>query len=167
MHASVPPDGKLIVVGDIHGQLSDLLNIIDDGGMPGEKNIYLFNGDFVDRGENSVEVITILMALFCAYPGRVFLNRGNHEDAFVCQNYGFQEEVARKYDLETFFMFGEAFKHLPLFTVIDHTIFVVHGGLFSDEGTTLNDLSDINRIDYTAVPPIKFPANTQLNKPYE
>ena len=91
-NVSVPANGKLIVVGDIHGQLSDLLNIIDDGGLPGKQFFYLFNGDFVDRGENSVEVITVLMALFCAYPGYVFFNRGNHEDTFVCQNYGFQEK---------------------------------------------------------------------------
>ena len=62
-------------------------------------------------------------------------------------------EVVRKYDLETFFMFGETFKHLPLFTVIDHTIFVVHGGLFSDDSATLEDLNEINRLDYAAVPP--------------
>ncbi len=159
-HVSVPVEGKLVVVGDIHGQLSDLLNIIDDGGLPSVDNLYLFNGDFVDRGANSVEVITVLMALFCAYPGCVFFNRGNHEDTFVCQNYGFQEEVVRKYDLETFFMFGETFKHLPLFTIIDDAIFVVHGGLFSDENATLKDLNEIDRLDYAAVPPIKFPANT-------
>lgn len=156
----VPENGKLVVVGDIHGQLSDLLNILDDGGMPSETNFYLFNGDFVDRGANSVEVITVLFSLFCAYPGCVFFNRGNHEDTFVCQNYGFQEEVVRKYDLETFFMFGETFKHLPLFSVIDDTIFVVHGGLFTDENATLKELNEIDRVNYMAVPPVKFPANT-------
>ena len=157
----VPAGGKVTVVGDIHGQLEDLLLILEDAGEPSESNIFLFNGDFVDRGANSCEVISVLFALIAAFPGCVYLNRGNHEDTFICQNYGFQEEVAHKYDLETFFMFGETFKHLPLFSVISDTAFVVHGGLFCDEKASLEDLDDINRLDFEAVPPEKFPECTE------
>lgn len=157
----VPAEGKVTVVGDIHGQLEDLLLILEDAGEPSESNIILFNGDFVDRGSNSCEVIAVLFALYAAFPGCVYLNRGNHEDTFICQNYGFQEEVVHKYDLETFFMFGETFKHLPLFSVIGDTAFVVHGGLFCDEKASLKDLEQINRLDFEAVPPEKFPECTE------
>jgi serine/threonine-protein phosphatase with EF-hand domain len=70
---------KIHVVGDLHGQLSDLLHILDDAGMPSSENAYIFNGDFVDRGKKSVEVIAILFSLMLAWPQSVFLNRGNHE----------------------------------------------------------------------------------------
>jgi serine/threonine-protein phosphatase with EF-hands len=160
-HFEVPETGKVVVVGDIHGQLEDLLLILEDAGEPSEDNIFLFNGDFVDRGPQSCEVITILFALYAAFPGCVFMNRGNHEDTFICQNYGFQEEVVHKYDLETFFMFGETFKHLPLFSIISDAVFVVHGGLFCDPTITLKDLEQIDRTDFMAVPPEKFPQNTE------
>ncbi len=156
----VPAEGKVTVVGDIHGQLEDLLLILEDAGEPSENNLFIFNGDFVDRGANSCEVISILFALYAAFPGCVYLNRGNHEDTFICQQYGFQEEVVHKYDLETFFMFGETFKHLPLFSVVSDSVFVVHGGLFCDANATLKDLEQINRLNFEAVPPEKFPGNT-------
>ena len=48
-HISVPKEGRITVVGDIHGQLSDLVYILKRQGMPNSNNLYLFNGDFVDR----------------------------------------------------------------------------------------------------------------------
>ena len=70
---------KCTVVGDLHGNLYDLLYILDNSGMPSSDHTYVFNGDFVDRGEHSTEVIAILLALISIYPDYVFLNRGNHE----------------------------------------------------------------------------------------
>ena len=68
---------KLTVVGDLHGQLSDLIYILDKSGLPSFNNKYLFNGDFVDRGSNSVEVVTMIFALLVAYgPEIIYLNRG-------------------------------------------------------------------------------------------
>ena len=49
-------DQRLTVVGDIHGQLADLLHIFAINGPPSAKSLYVFNGDFVDRGPCSVEV---------------------------------------------------------------------------------------------------------------
>lgn len=62
---------KLTVVGDIHGQLADLLHILTASGLPSTHNKYIFNGDFVDRGEWGVEVMCILLTLFIARPGNV------------------------------------------------------------------------------------------------
>ncbi|CAM9136881.1 unnamed protein product, partial [Ectocarpus fasciculatus] len=141
---------KLTVVGDIHGQLEDLLYILDDSGWPSQTNKYIFNGDFVDRGKKGVEVVTLLFALYVAFPGCVFLNRGNHEDKAICAVYGFQKECTDKYDSVTYTMFCEIFNNLPLCAVVNDSIFVVHGGLFHETDVTLDDINNITRTDYKA-----------------
>jgi Calcineurin-like phosphoesterase len=52
----------MTVVGDIHGQLQDLYSIFTINGLPSPTNMYLFNGDFVDRGHNGAEVFFSLCA---------------------------------------------------------------------------------------------------------
>ena len=97
--------------------------------MPSESNRYCFNGDFVDRGENGIEIVCILFSMFVAYgPQCVCLNRGNHEDIAVCRVYGFENEVNEKYDDQLFEMFTEVFNNLQLFTLINDSVFIVHGG---------------------------------------
>ena len=113
---------RLTVVGDIHGQIWDLLHILDENGLPSASNKYVFNGDFVDRGPFGVEVMCVLLALHSACPSGVHLNRGNHEDFAICTVYGFQNECINKYDDVAFGMFCEIFNHLPLFAIIE-----VHG----------------------------------------
>ena len=81
-------------------------------GYPSDRNQYLFNGDFVDRGAHGFECITLMFAMMAAYPDYVFLNRGNHEDPNVCCNYGFQREIYEKYDQLTFMLFAEIFKYV-------------------------------------------------------
>ena len=138
---------NLTVVGDIHGQLADLLHIIDEVGFPSETNFYIFNGDFVDRGPQGVEVMCILLAMYCAFPKFVTLNRGNHEDFAICCAYGFQRECCDKYDDLVFGMFCELFRYLPLFALVNDVVFILHGGLFHAEAS-LSDLNDINRSEF-------------------
>jgi serine/threonine-protein phosphatase 5 len=69
----------VVVVGDTHGQFTDLLTIFRLGGMPSPSNVYLFNGDYVDRGPQDVEVLLTLYSIALAHPGSVYFNRGNHE----------------------------------------------------------------------------------------
>lgn len=158
---------KLTVVGDLHGQLGDLFHILDESGWPSEQNKYIFNGDFVDRGEQGVEVVCCLLALQAALPQYVYLNRGNHEDHAICCVYGFQNECKQKYDELTFGMFVEVFRHLPLFAIVNDSVFVVHGGLFHNVNTTLEDLACIERSDYTAKAPIPYPECTNGMSPSE
>ena len=75
----IPENSKLTVCGDIHGQFYDLLNVFSWNGLPSQTNMYLWNGDFVDRGSFSVECILTLFAFKILYPQSVFLSRGNHE----------------------------------------------------------------------------------------
>jgi len=142
---SIVAGGTLHVVGDIHGQYWDLLSIINGYGKPTPWNQYLFNGDFVDRGKFSAEVIIALFALKAAAPLWVHLNRGNHESTRMSTFHGFCAEMSKKYSPEMFFHCTMAFKNLPLATVVNRSVLVVHGGLPSEDGVVLRDIAQVPR----------------------
>uniref|UniRef100_A0A2C9K2E0 Serine/threonine-protein phosphatase n=1 Tax=Biomphalaria glabrata TaxID=6526 RepID=A0A2C9K2E0_BIOGL len=131
------------ICGDIHGQYYDLLQLFDIGGFPPETN-YLFLGDYVDRGRNSLEVICLLFAYKVKYAENFFLLRGNHESASVNQYYGFLQECKRRLSLSLFKKFNEVFNCLPLAAVVEEKIFCCHGGL-SPELRTLSQIRKIHR----------------------
>ncbi|KAF8094723.1 hypothetical protein N665_0354s0012 [Sinapis alba] len=140
------PNGKhFTVCGDVHGQFYDLLNIFELNGLPSEENPYLFNGDFVDRGSFSVEIILTLFAFKCMSPSSIYLARGNHESKSMNKIYGFEGEVRSKLSEKFVDLFAEVFCYLPLAHVINEKIFVVHGGLFSVDGVKLSDIRAIDR----------------------
>ena len=159
-HISIPEGCKMTIIGDIHGQLPDLLHILEESGMPADDNRFIFNGDFVDRGPRSVECICILLALYASDPQNVVLNRGNHEDIAINRVYGFQAECVEKYGELAYGMFCEVFRYLPLFVVANQDIFVVHAGLFHDPTVKLSDLEEIDRLDYITRPPVLYPDNS-------
>ena len=136
---------KLTVCGDTHGQFFDLLEIFRLNGFPSDKHAYLFNGDFVDRGSWSTEIALLLYAYKWLRPKMFFLNRGNHETDDMNRVYGFEGECKAKYNERTFKVFSESFSALPLATLIGKKFFVLHGGLFSDDKTSLDDIRKLNR----------------------
>ncbi|XP_024003941.1 serine/threonine-protein phosphatase 5 isoform X2 [Eutrema salsugineum] len=140
------PNGKhFTVCGDVHGQFYDLMNIFELNGVPSEENPYLFNGDFVDRGSFSVEIILTLFAFKCMCPSSIYLARGNHESKSMNKIYGFEGEVRSKLSEKFVDLFAEVFCYLPLAHVINGKVFVVHGGLFSVDGVKLSDIKAIDR----------------------
>lgn len=136
---------NLTVCGDTHGQYFDLLEIFRLNGFPSDSHYYLFNGDFVDRGSWSTEIALLLYAYKWLRPNAFFLNRGNHETDDMNRVYGFEGECKAKYNERVFKLFSESFSALPLATLIGKRYFTLHGGLFSDDKTTLDDVRKINR----------------------
>ncbi|GBF88948.1 hypothetical protein Rsub_01447 [Raphidocelis subcapitata] len=141
----VAPEGHITVCGDVHGQYYDLLNIFDLNGLPSADNPYLFNGDFVDRGSFSVEVIFTLLAWKVLEPSCIHLSRGNHESHSMNKMYGFDGEVKAKYSGLMLDVFREVFNWLPLAFVISDKVLVLHGGLFSRDDVSLDDLRKVHR----------------------
>uniref|UniRef100_A0A7S4LIB5 Serine/threonine-protein phosphatase n=1 Tax=Eutreptiella gymnastica TaxID=73025 RepID=A0A7S4LIB5_9EUGL len=149
IHSQSKQHRKLIVVGDVHGQFSDLITIFTENGFPNTTGAqYLFNGDFVDRGPMGVEVIILLLAYKLLYPDSVHLNRGNHEAVSVNMRYGFGQEVLTKSASPHMLdLFGQVWDQLPLCAIVDEKAFVVHGGLFRMHGVAIADLEAAPRTE--------------------
>ncbi|KIM94969.1 hypothetical protein OIDMADRAFT_34389 [Oidiodendron maius Zn] len=141
----IPDDAKLTVCGDTHGQFFDLMELFRLSGLPSEKHYYLFNGDFVDRGSWSTEIALLLYAYKWLRPSSFYINRGNHETDDMNRVYGFEGECKAKYNERVFKLFSESFSALPLATLVGNKYLVLHGGLFSDDKITLDDIRKLNR----------------------
>mmetsp|Transcript_51828 Transcript_51828/g.93048 ORF Transcript_51828/g.93048 Transcript_51828/m.93048 type:complete len:611 (-) Transcript_51828:15-1847(-) len=126
---TVPQGKKVTVVGDLHGQLWDFDHMLNLAGMPSADNQFVFNGDFVDRGPWSVEVMFSLLAMKVWQPQHVFMNRGNHEAELANTFYGFFGEVEVKYEKKMTELFVNIFQAVPLCHVLNNEVFVVHGGI--------------------------------------
>ena len=127
-----PVSSPVTVCGDVHGQFDDLLELFRTGGEIPSTN-YIFMGDFVDRGHNSVETFELLLCLKAKYPDCITLLRGNHESRQITQVYGFYEECVRKYGNPNPWKYcTEVMDYLNLCAVIDGKVFCVHGGLSPD-----------------------------------
>ncbi|XP_019377866.1 PREDICTED: serine/threonine-protein phosphatase with EF-hands 2 [Gavialis gangeticus] len=151
-HVSTCYSEEVTVCGDLHGQLDDLFLIFYKNGLPSPEKSYVFNGDFVDRGKNSIEILIILFAFLLVYPKEVHLNRGNHEDHMVNLRYGFTKEVMQKYKghgKKILKMIQNVFCWLPLATLIDHKVLILHGGV--SDTTDLDLLENIERHKFVSV----------------
>ncbi|KAI5721962.1 hypothetical protein M8J76_001650 [Diaphorina citri] len=134
-------EAPLKICGDIHGQYYDLLRLFEYGGFPPISN-YLFLGDYVDRGKQSLETICLLLAYKIKYPENFFLLRGNHECASINRIYGFYDECKRRFNIKLWKTFTECFNCLPVAAIVDEKIFCCHGGLSPD----LQSMEQIRRI---------------------
>ena len=146
------------IFGDIHGQYSDLMRFFDIWGAPydtykgqdGDVQVfdYLFLGDYVDRGNHSLETICLLLALKVKYPTQIHLIRGNHEDKCINDGFGFSDECYKRLDEEpeddgsVFNRINDLFEWLPLAALIDDKILCLHGGI----GATVENIQQIESI---------------------
>ncbi|KAG8346576.1 putative Calcineurin like phosphoesterase [Trypanosoma vivax] len=132
------------IVGDIHAQFFDLIEMFRVGGDVPDVN-YVFMGDYVDRGHHGVETFLLLLALKVKYTSRVALLRGNHESRQITQVYGFYDECLRKYGSVNVWRYcTDVFDLLPLVCVVEEKILCVHAGL-SPMILTVNQMETIER----------------------
>ena len=131
------------VCGDIHGQFYDVLRLFGFNGYPPNSN-YLFLGDYVDRGKQSIETISLLFALKIKYPENIFMLRGNHESSKINRIYGFYDECKKRYDKKIWKLFSDTFNYLPIAAIIEGKIFCIHGGL-SPKLFSLEQIQTIQR----------------------
>lgn len=136
-------EAPIKICGDIHGQYYDLLRLFEYGGFPPEAN-YLFLGDYVDRGKQSLETICLVLAFKIKYPENFFLLRGNHECASINRIYGFYDECKRRYNIRLWKTFTDTFNCMPVAAIIDEKILTMHGGL-SPELQSMDQIRKIMR----------------------
>ena len=137
-------DAPCYVVGDIHGDLHDLLRILSEIGDITKTRV-IFLGDYIDRGGFSLEVVIILFTLLCKFPDNVVLLRGNHEFPNVYNCTSLNDELKSLYqNNELFTVIHDVFIWLPLATLVSGKYLCLHGGI----GPDLNKISDIESIKY-------------------
>jgi protein phosphatase len=131
------------VIGDIHGNVHDLLRIFASIPDP-LTHQYLFLGDYVDRGDYSLDVFLLLFTLYVLYQGQFWLLRGNHELTSVNEKYGFRDEIIERYGNDALWVrIGkEVFEYLPLGALVNGTILCLHGGI----GPGIETVGEIRRI---------------------
>ncbi len=134
-------DAPVKIVGDVHGQYTDLIRMFEMCGFPPSSN-FLFLGDYVDRGKQSLETILLLLCYKLKYPENFFLLRGNHECANVTRVYGFYDECKRRCNVKIWKIFIDTFNTLPVAAIVAGKIFCVHGGL----SPALDHMDDIRNI---------------------
>ncbi|KAL8232829.1 hypothetical protein R6Q57_002607 [Mikania cordata] len=140
------------VFGDLHGQFGDLMRLFDEYGYPSTAGDityidYLFLGDYVDRGQHSLETITLLLALKIQYPENIHLIRGNHEAADINALFGFRlecvERMGENDGIWAWTRFNQLFNHLPLAALIEKKIICMHGGI----GRSIHLVEQIEKIE--------------------
>ena len=131
----------LYICGDIHGQYYDLLRVFDILKYP-PQSTFLFLGDYVDRGKQSLECLLLLLCLKIKYPDKIFLLRGNHECEALNKMYGFFDECKRRLSIKCFKKIITLFNIMPISALINENILCMHGGLSKE----LQNIEQINKI---------------------
>ncbi|KFK25370.1 hypothetical protein AALP_AA8G104600 [Arabis alpina] len=152
-------NSRVIVVGDLHGQLHDLLKIFDQSGRPSQNQRFVFNGNYIGRGSWSLEVFLVLLAWKILIPESVILLRGSSETRVSAEELDFLKETCDRYAEHGPMLYSkciDCFKMLPLASVISDSVYTTHGGLFQSSGVQedntnpsllLGSLEELDKID--------------------
>jgi hypothetical protein len=122
--------GNVVVVGDLHGQFGDLQRIFQRLGRPGsDDKVWIFLGDYIDRGPMGLEIVATLLALKLRHPNSIYLLRGNHECSEITVLFGFCGECQRRSTLAVWEAVMQVFDALPLAALLNNKVFLCHGGI--------------------------------------
>lgn len=138
----------ITICGDIRGNFESLKKIFELSGDPKDKN-YIFLGNYINRGQNSLECLGLLLAYKIKYKDTFNLLRGNYDDKFMCKSYGFESECQEKTTKNIYEQITALLNCLPLAATLDDKIFLVHGGISPD----LKNLDQIEGIQRPIVIP--------------
>ncbi|VDN06638.1 unnamed protein product [Thelazia callipaeda] len=153
----------ITICADTHGQFRDVRCILSTCGNPLLRT-YLFLGDYVDRGSQAcisgIETVTMLLCFKIKYPTRVYMLRGNHEDANTTLTYGFFDECTSRFPNDQgellWHIFMMVFNMMPLAAIVSERILCMHGGLSPH-------LKDINMLDNVRSSLMKVACLNDLN----
>ncbi|KAM3724889.1 Serine/threonine-protein phosphatase PP1 isozyme [Dirofilaria immitis] len=142
----------ITICADVHGQFRDVRCILSTCGNPLSQT-YLFLGDYVDRGSQGIETVTMLMCFKIKYPTRVYMLRGNHEDANTTLIYGFYDECITRFPNDEgellWHVFMMVFNMMPLTAIIGDRILCMHGGL----SPHLNNIAMLEKLPRPSIVP--------------
>ena len=143
------------VFGDIHGNLSDLMHYYElFWSLPLEMltGNFVFLGDYVDRGNQSLEVFLFLLMLKILKPDNFIILRGNHETAEMHKCFNFRDECLQKlgsnHGNHIWNLMNDVMDVMPFSAVIANSVFCAHGGIpksmtsIAELNTIETDLSD-------------------------
>lgn len=145
------PQDKIIVIGDLHGDLKSLTNLMEIIKLEKPKYV-IFLGDIVDRGLYQLECLILILALKIKDPNKYFLLKGNHETLEVNRNYGFYQDFLNRFkDPKKFSHVIAIYNALPYSALVNESILCLHGGI-PEEFNAIDRLrgiktSEINLID--------------------
>ena len=156
------------VFGDIRGHLREMLTLFKTFGSPNhytgdvELSTYVFNGNFIDNGPQSLEIICLMFSLKILYPKNVILIRGSHEDPVINATRGFKDECMKRlpddYGEPIWELFNHVFGFLPLGGVIENKIMVVHGGI----GPSFTHISQVQNMKKPILQPCDNPITRDI-----
>ena len=138
-------EGEVVIIGDIHGQYYDLIEILRKVKFGKTRKKLVFMGDYVDRGNHQIEVVSLLFGMKVAFPNQIYLLRGNHETRNCTERYDFRKHVIRDYDQLCYDAVMDMFDQLPLSAAVNGQYLALHGGI-SDKFQSFKQLNEINRV---------------------
>ena len=136
------PQDKVIVIGDLHGDLKSLIKLIEIIRKENPKYV-VFLGDIVDRGLYQLECLILVLALKIKDSNKYYLLKGNHETLEVNRNYGFFQDFLNRFkDPKKFNQVTAIYNALPYSALVNESILCLHGGI-PEEFNVFNRLRGI------------------------
>jgi protein phosphatase len=119
-------EDRVVIVGDTHGAVDLTEKVLEK--YWDDADLIVFLGDYVDRGNKSVENVGLIASRLLEDPHRTIMLRGNHESPITNIGYGFSDEVQEKLGPEAYDKFRQFFQLMP-YAVVVNGYFCVHGGI--------------------------------------